>query len=83
MEARDLDTFFYQDRAAHLASCQLPLIVALAGKNNIISCKSATCRVRDVLLSRTLQSSLELGMKRSIYLYRNEFIVLTSTTLVS
>lgn len=28
----------YQDRAALLASCQLPLIVALAGKNNVISC---------------------------------------------
>ncbi|EKM59392.1 uncharacterized protein PHACADRAFT_169942 [Phanerochaete carnosa HHB-10118-sp] len=33
----DLDSWFYEDRAAHLASCQLPLVVALAGKNNIIS----------------------------------------------
>ncbi|EMD40636.1 hypothetical protein CERSUDRAFT_111219 [Gelatoporia subvermispora B] len=32
-----LEDFYYEDRAAHLASCQLPLIVALAGKNNIIS----------------------------------------------
>lgn len=37
--ARDLTVMFYEDRAAHLASCQLPLIVALAGKNNIVSCK--------------------------------------------
>lgn len=37
--ARDMDTFFFEDRAAHIASCQLPLIVALAGKNNIISCE--------------------------------------------
>ena len=37
--ARDLETWFYQDRAAHLASCQLPLVVALAGKNNLISRK--------------------------------------------
>ncbi|KAI0650622.1 ferric reductase NAD binding domain-containing protein [Trametes meyenii] len=33
----DLQFWFYEDRAAHLASCQLPFIVALAGKNNIIS----------------------------------------------
>ncbi|TDL29709.1 hypothetical protein BD410DRAFT_833972 [Rickenella mellea] len=37
VDTRDLTKFFYEDRAAHLASCQLPLIVALAGKNNIIS----------------------------------------------
>ena len=30
----------YQDRAAHIASVQLPLVVALAGKNNVISCMS-------------------------------------------
>jgi hypothetical protein len=30
----------YQDRAALIATSQLPLIVALAGKNNLISCKS-------------------------------------------
>ncbi|KAI0720245.1 hypothetical protein C8T65DRAFT_692861 [Cerioporus squamosus] len=34
---KNLQTWFFEDRAAHLASCQLPLIVALAGKNNIIS----------------------------------------------
>ncbi|CDO68687.1 hypothetical protein BN946_scf184652.g14 [Trametes cinnabarina] len=33
----DLQYWFFEDRAAHLASCQLPFIVALAGKNNIIS----------------------------------------------
>ncbi|KAI0832548.1 hypothetical protein BC628DRAFT_1309259 [Trametes gibbosa] len=33
----DLQYWFYEDRAAHLASCQLPFIVALAGKNNLIS----------------------------------------------
>ncbi|KAI9000892.1 hypothetical protein BD414DRAFT_15568 [Trametes punicea] len=32
-----LQTWFFEDRAAHLAACQLPFIVALAGKNNIIS----------------------------------------------
>lgn len=37
IDTNDLDTWFYEDRAAHLASCQLPLVVALAGKNNIIS----------------------------------------------
>ncbi|KAI5119903.1 hypothetical protein M0805_003707 [Coniferiporia weirii] len=37
VSTQDLDTFFFEDRAATLASCQLPLIVALAGKNNIIS----------------------------------------------
>lgn len=30
----------YQDRAALIASSQIPLIVALAGKNNVISCTS-------------------------------------------
>nr|VWP00534.1 Pre-mRNA-splicing ATP-dependent RNA helicase PRP28 (EC [Ganoderma boninense] len=34
---KDLNYWFYQDRGAHLAACQLPFIVALAGKNNIIS----------------------------------------------
>ncbi|KAH9899749.1 ferric reductase NAD binding domain-containing protein [Cubamyces lactineus] len=33
----NLETWFFEDRAAHLASCQLPFIVALAGKNNMIS----------------------------------------------
>lgn len=37
--AHGLSSFWYEDRAAHYASSQLPLIVALAGKNNIISCK--------------------------------------------
>lgn len=37
--AEGLTTWFFEDRAAHLASCQLPLIVALAGKNNIIACE--------------------------------------------
>ncbi len=41
--ARDLSPTFWQDRAAHLASCQVPLIIALAGKNNIISCVSYFC----------------------------------------
>lgn len=36
--ARNLTITFWEDRAAHIASCQVPLIVALAGKNNIISC---------------------------------------------
>ncbi|KAI0774396.1 ferric reductase NAD binding domain-containing protein [Fomes fomentarius] len=35
--SENLDHWFFEDRAAHLASCQLPFIVALAGKNNIIS----------------------------------------------
>ncbi|KAI1796261.1 hypothetical protein LXA43DRAFT_1090336 [Ganoderma leucocontextum] len=34
---KGLNYWFYQDRGAHLAACQLPFIVALAGKNNIIS----------------------------------------------
>lgn len=38
-EARDLAAFMYQDRAALIATSQLPLVVALAGKNNLISCK--------------------------------------------
>ncbi|KII94680.1 hypothetical protein PLICRDRAFT_169410 [Plicaturopsis crispa FD-325 SS-3] len=37
VDTEDLSTMFYEDRAAHFASCQLPLIVVLAGKNNIIS----------------------------------------------
>lgn len=41
--ARDLSPAFWQDRAAHLASCQVPLIIALAGKNNIISCGFHFC----------------------------------------
>lgn len=41
--ARDLSPTFWQDRAAHLASCQVPLIIALAGKNNIISCVFYFC----------------------------------------
>ena len=39
LQAQDLHYWFFEDRAAHLASCQLPLVVALAGKNNIISCE--------------------------------------------
>ncbi|KAK7695500.1 hypothetical protein QCA50_000136 [Cerrena zonata] len=37
VDTQDLSSWFFEDRAAHFASCQLPLIVALAGKNNIIS----------------------------------------------
>ncbi|KAF8665715.1 hypothetical protein AX16_000165 [Volvariella volvacea WC 439] len=37
VDTRDLVTMFWQDRAAHLASIQLPLVVALAGKNSFIS----------------------------------------------
>ncbi|KAL0949689.1 hypothetical protein HGRIS_009726 [Hohenbuehelia grisea] len=37
VETRHLQPVFWQDRAGHLAACQVPLIVALAGKNNIIS----------------------------------------------
>ncbi|KLO19817.1 hypothetical protein SCHPADRAFT_817568 [Schizopora paradoxa] len=33
----DAESFFFEDRAAHLASSQLALIVALAGKNNVLS----------------------------------------------
>ncbi|CAL1701427.1 unnamed protein product [Somion occarium] len=37
IDTEDLNSWFFEDRAAHFASCQLPLIVALAGKNNVIS----------------------------------------------
>ncbi|KIJ94087.1 hypothetical protein K443DRAFT_111033 [Laccaria amethystina LaAM-08-1] len=37
LDTNNLDRTFYEGRAAFLACCQLPLIVALAGKNNIIS----------------------------------------------
>ncbi|KAF9483940.1 hypothetical protein BDN70DRAFT_903886 [Pholiota conissans] len=37
VDTRDLAAFMYQDRAALIATSQLPLIVALAGKNNLIS----------------------------------------------
>ncbi|KAL5487797.1 FRP1_3 [Sanghuangporus weigelae] len=37
INTHDMEAFYFEDRAAHLASCQVPLIVALAGKNNIIS----------------------------------------------
>ncbi|KAI0068942.1 hypothetical protein BV25DRAFT_1817865 [Artomyces pyxidatus] len=36
-DTRDLTAMFYEDRAAHFASSNLALVVALAGKNNIIS----------------------------------------------
>lgn len=37
VDTRDLQSYMYQDRAAHLASAQLTLVVVLAGKNNMIS----------------------------------------------
>ncbi|KAI0049652.1 hypothetical protein FA95DRAFT_1488950 [Auriscalpium vulgare] len=37
VDTRNLSAVFYEDRAAHLASSNLALVVALAGKNNIIS----------------------------------------------
>ncbi|KAF4619569.1 hypothetical protein D9613_005357 [Agrocybe pediades] len=37
VDTRDLTAMMYQDRAALLGSSQLPLIVALAGKNNVLS----------------------------------------------
>ncbi|KAF9468795.1 FAD-binding domain-containing protein [Collybia nuda] len=37
VDTRNLQAAFWQDRAAHFASAQLPLVVGLAGKNNIIS----------------------------------------------
>ncbi|PPQ88881.1 hypothetical protein CVT25_009116 [Psilocybe cyanescens] len=37
VDTRDLMAMMYQDRAALIASSQIPLIVALAGKNNVIS----------------------------------------------
>lgn len=43
---------FYEDRAAHFASSQLPLIVSLAGKNNILSCKRFLYIKPDILLIR-------------------------------
>ena len=61
--AEDLQSWFYEDRAAHLASCQLPLIVALAGKNNIISCMWVNLRQRGNI-SHNLQGLLEWDMKR-------------------
>ncbi|GJJ07267.1 hypothetical protein Clacol_001467 [Clathrus columnatus] len=36
VHTKDLETYLWEDRAAHLASCQIPLVIALAGKNNII-----------------------------------------------
>lgn len=46
--ARNLDFVFWEDRAAHMASCQVPLIVALAGKNNVISCQYLLHEANDV-----------------------------------
>ncbi|KAI0321845.1 FAD-binding domain-containing protein [Amylostereum chailletii] len=37
VDTRDLYTAFWEDRAAHFASSNLSLVVALAGKNNLIS----------------------------------------------
>ncbi|KAF8974334.1 FAD-binding domain-containing protein [Flammula alnicola] len=37
VDTQDLASFMYQDRAALMGSSQLPIIVALAGKNNVIS----------------------------------------------
>ncbi|PPQ65217.1 hypothetical protein CVT26_000194 [Gymnopilus dilepis] len=37
VNTQDLQALFYQDRAALMASSQIPLVVALAGKNNVIS----------------------------------------------
>ncbi|KAH9483266.1 Ferric reductase transmembrane component 5 [Psilocybe cubensis] len=37
VDTRNLMPMMYQDRAALIASSQIPLIVALAGKNNVIS----------------------------------------------
>ncbi|TFY82597.1 hypothetical protein EWM64_g1407 [Hericium alpestre] len=37
IDTRDLETMFWEDRAAHFASSNLALVVALAGKNNVIS----------------------------------------------
>lgn len=50
--AKDLNSWFYEDRAAHIASCQLPLIVALAGKNNIISCEYDVYGAMSILTGR-------------------------------
>ncbi|KAF8592671.1 hypothetical protein K439DRAFT_1504455 [Ramaria rubella] len=35
--SKSLEVYLWEDRAAHLASCQIPLIVALASKNSIIT----------------------------------------------
>jgi ferric-chelate reductase len=35
--AHHLDAYFYEKRAAQMANVQLPFIIALAGKNNVIS----------------------------------------------
>ncbi|KAF8076261.1 FAD-binding domain-containing protein [Lyophyllum atratum] len=37
VDTRDLQSYMFQDRAAHFASGQLTLVVGLASKNNIIS----------------------------------------------
>ncbi|KAF4574850.1 Ferric/Cupric Reductase Transmembrane Component [Pleurotus pulmonarius] len=52
VETRDLSPTFWQDRAAHLASCQVPLIIALAGKNNIISLLTGVSHERLNVLHR-------------------------------
>ncbi|KAJ8523513.1 hypothetical protein ONZ45_g36 [Pleurotus djamor] len=52
IQTRTLNPSFWQDRAAHLASCQVPLIVALAGKNNIISALTGVSHERLNVLHR-------------------------------
>lgn len=39
MVDHNLERVYYQDRASNLAASQIPLVVALGGRSNIISCK--------------------------------------------
>ncbi|RDB22637.1 putative ferric reductase transmembrane component [Hypsizygus marmoreus] len=52
VDTRDLQSYMWQDRAAHFAASQLPLVVGLAGKNNIISLLTGVSHERLNVLHR-------------------------------
>ena len=62
--ARDLTTMFWEDRAAHFASSNLALVVALAGKNNIISCEGMPIHLFCETLTGTMSVLTGIGHEK-------------------
>ncbi|KAI0701818.1 ferric reductase NAD binding domain-containing protein [Cytidiella melzeri] len=54
----DLNITYYSDRSGHIAACQIPLIVALSMKNNVIGYLTGVSHEKLHILHRTISRSV-------------------------
>ncbi|KAG5637453.1 hypothetical protein H0H81_004470 [Sphagnurus paluster] len=88
MDTKNLQNYMYQDRAAHLASGQLSVVVALAGKNNIISFyhRTSTSVMSGCILRAAGLGAFSLATILSIRPIRNlayEFFLICHIVLIA